>query len=96
MFLIRQLLEEDSGLLVSCQAIGLQKAVSENYAYVDTRMTLLAAVAELNSTEIKVASGRMTNTYISVAFHRRCFYRPQIEKAYVLIAAPPSQRCEFP
>ncbi|XP_064454936.1 glutamate receptor U1-like [Ornithodoros turicata] len=80
MLLIRRLMEKDRGLLVPSKSIGLQKAIAENYGYIDTRMGLVAAVADLNTTTVKVSNGHMINTYFSMAFHRYCFYRPQFEK----------------
>ncbi|XP_064482521.1 glutamate receptor U1-like [Ornithodoros turicata] len=79
MMLIRRLLDEDYDLLVPGKALGLEKAIHENYGYIDTRMGLVAALSDLKATTVKVSAGHMGNTYMSMAVQRNCFYRPHID-----------------
>ncbi|EEC15597.1 hypothetical protein IscW_ISCW011819 [Ixodes scapularis] len=72
---IRQLIEKNGELLVPRKSVGLDKALREDYAYIDTRMGLRGALADMNATTVEVSSGDLGNTYFSMAIQKTCFYK---------------------
>ncbi|XP_077485128.1 putative glutamate receptor [Amblyomma americanum] len=62
-------------LLVPNKQRGLAMAMRENYAYIDTKRGLRAALHDLHAKSIEVSSGHVGTTIMSLATHKTCFYR---------------------
>ncbi|CAN7982630.1 unnamed protein product, partial [Ixodes hexagonus] len=75
LYTIRTMLEQNAELLVPRKSVGLDKALRENYAYIDTKMGLRAALADRNATTFEVSTGHLGNTYFSMAMQKTCFYK---------------------
>ncbi|XP_054926532.2 glutamate receptor-like [Dermacentor andersoni] len=61
--------------LVPDKQEGLDKAMRENYAYIDTQRGLRAALHDRQATSIEVSTGHVGTTIMSLAMHKTCFYR---------------------
>ncbi|XP_049525577.1 uncharacterized protein LOC125946426 [Dermacentor silvarum] len=61
--------------LVPDKQEGLDKAMRENYAYIDTQRGLRAALHDRQATSIEVSTGHIGTTIMSLAVHKTCFYR---------------------
>ncbi|XP_064469548.1 glutamate receptor ionotropic, delta-1-like [Ornithodoros turicata] len=72
--LIRQQVEKNPDLLVERKTLGLQKAAKESYSYIDTRLGLRGALAEMNVSTLKVSTGDFGTTFFSLALQKTCFY----------------------
>ncbi|KAL3181995.1 hypothetical protein MRX96_035459 [Rhipicephalus microplus] len=72
---VRSCMLRDSNDLVPNKQVGLDRAVSHNYAYIDTQRGLSAALLERHNTSIEVSTGHIGTTIMSLAMHKTCFYR---------------------
>ncbi|XP_075748187.1 glutamate receptor ionotropic, delta-1-like [Rhipicephalus microplus] len=72
---VRSCMVRDSNDLVPNKQVGLDRAVSHNYAYIDTQRGLSAALLERHNTSIEVSTGHIGTTIMSLAMHKTCFYR---------------------
>lgn len=71
---IRRGIENDPDLLVPQKKVGLDRAIRSNYAYIDTRLGLRGALADMNATTVMVSSGHLGATFFSMAMQKTCFY----------------------
>ncbi|KAH7950815.1 hypothetical protein HPB52_001941 [Rhipicephalus sanguineus] len=61
--------------LVPDKQQGLDRALRQNYAYIDTQRGLSAALHDRHATAIEVSTGHVGTTIMSLAMHKTCFYR---------------------
>ncbi|KAH9367704.1 hypothetical protein HPB48_011364 [Haemaphysalis longicornis] len=78
---VRQSMTTRPDRLVRDKQEGLDKALREKYAYIDTRRGLRAALHDRHAKTIEVSSGHLGTTIMSLAMHKGCFYRDAFSTA---------------